>query len=93
MNLSAEQAAKFTDIINDFGDALAQDGNDRRMHEWFVEIRREMTDEAPPLGHPELRNFLDWVDRILDRINSRRRSTITHIAANIRRGPAGRWLN
>ena len=60
MKLTAEQEAKFTSGINFFGDAFAQDHNDRRMHEWFVVIRKEMTDEAPPLGHPELRNFLDW---------------------------------
>ena len=83
MKLTAEQEAKFTSGINAFGDALAQDGDDRRMHEWFIEIRREMTSEAPPLGHPELRNFLDFCDRVLDRIDARRRSTIKHIAERL----------
>ena len=83
MKLTAEQEAKFTSGINAFGDALAQDGDDRRMHEWFVVIRKEMTDEAPPWGHPELRNFLDFCDRVLDRIDARRRQTIAHIAERL----------
>ena len=83
MNLSPEQEARFTSGINAFGDALAQDHNDRRMHEWFVVIRKEMTDEAPPLGHPELRNFLDFCDRVLDRIDARRKQTIAHIASRL----------
>ena len=83
MHLTTQQAARFTDIINNFGDALSQDHNDHRMHEWFVVIRKELTDEAPPQGHPELRNFLDFVDRIGDRIDARRRSTGAHIAMNL----------
>ena len=89
MNLTSEQASKFDAFVNDFGDFYAQDRSDRRMHECFVVIRKELVEEAPRFGHPELRNFLDFVDRILDRIEARRRSTIQHIAANLRRSMAG----
>jgi hypothetical protein len=85
MNLTAEQATKVSDFVNDFGDFFAQESSDRKMHEAFVVIRKELTDEAPRLGHPELRNFLDFCDRILDRITARRESTIGHIAANMRK--------
>src|SRR5664279_4899409 len=43
----------------------------------FYRDPKRTDDEAPPLGHPELRNFLDFVDRIGDRIDARRKSTIT----------------
>jgi hypothetical protein len=97
MNLTTEQEARVTFNVNAFGDALAQDHNDHRMHEWFVVIRREMVEETVPLGHPELRNQLDWIDRILDSIEARRKSTVGHIAANMRSmfvlETAGHYLN
>ena len=85
MNLTIEQTAKLDEFVADFGDFYAQNRSDLKMHEDFIVIRKELTDEAPPLGHPELRNFLDFVDRIGDRIDARRKSTITHIAANLQR--------
>jgi hypothetical protein len=89
MNLSTEQAAKLDAFVADFGDFFAQDRNDDAMHRCFAVIRHELAEESPPLGHPELRNFLDWIDRILDRIEARRRATIAHIAANLSHSLAG----
>jgi hypothetical protein len=83
MNLSTEQAAKVDAFIADFGDFFAQDRNTDRMHECFVVIRKEFVEESVPLGHPALRENLDWIDRILDRIEARRKSTIQHIAARL----------
>jgi hypothetical protein len=84
MNLSTEQAAKVDALIADFGDFSAQDRNTDRMHECFVVIRKELVEESVPLGHPALRENLDWIDRILDRIEApRRKSTIQHIAARL----------
>lgn len=84
MNLSTEQNARLTDIVNFFGDALAQDRTDARTHEWLAIIRNEMVDEwAAPVWHPALRGQLDWLDRILDRIIDRRKSTIAHIATRL----------
>ena len=93
MNFSDEQVARVTSIVNDFGDYFAQDHNANAMHECFAVIRHELVEETVPFGHPELRDQLDWIDRILDRIEARRKSTVQHIAANMRRGPAGRYLN
>jgi hypothetical protein len=61
MNLSTEQAARFTSVINCFGDAFAQDRTDHRMHEWLAIIRNEMVDEwCVPLAHPWLIPQLDY---------------------------------
>jgi hypothetical protein len=84
MNFSTEQVAKVASFVNDFGDFFAQDRNDDAMHRCFAVIRHELVEETVPLGHPELRNQLDWIDRILDRIEARRKSTGQHIATNLR---------
>jgi hypothetical protein len=84
MRLTAEQEAIVTFNINAFGDWFAQDHSDRHMHEVCAIIRKEMAAETVPLGHPELRNQLDWIDRTLDRIEARRKSTVGHIATNLR---------
>jgi hypothetical protein len=94
MNLSPEQSARFTDIINCFGDALAQDRTDDRLHQWLAIIRNEMVDDwCVPVGHPWLVPQLNWIDSILDRIEARRKSTNAHVAANLRRSLAGHYLN
>lgn len=85
MILSTEQAAKVTAFVNDFGDFFAQDHNTDAMHRCFVVIHRELVEETVPFGHPELREQLDWIDRVLDKIEARRKSTVAHIAANMRR--------
>jgi hypothetical protein len=75
MNLTTEQDARFTAIINCFGDAFAQDRTDQRMHEWLAIIRNEMVDEwCVPVWHKELIPQLDWLDRVLDKIEARRKS-------------------
>ena len=84
MNLTAEQNARFTDIVNFFGDAFAQDHNDHRMHEWLAIIRNEMVDEwCVPLAHPDLIDQLNFIDRLLDAIIDRRKSTIQIVATNL----------
>jgi hypothetical protein len=84
MNLSAEQ--RINSVINDFGDAFAQDHTDQRMHEWLAIIRNEMVDEwAAPVWHPALRSQLDWLDGILDKIIARRESTQQIVATNLQR--------
>ena len=94
MKLSRDQAAHLTGIIYDFGDAFAQDHTDDRMHELLAIIRNEMVDDWCVLvWHEELVPQLNWIDSILDRIEARRKSTIQLVAANMRRGPAGRYLN
>jgi hypothetical protein len=93
MNLSTEQVARTNSCVNAFGDFFAQDRNTDRMHSVLAIIRHELVEETVPLGHPELRNQLDWIDRILDSIEARRKSTIGHVAANMRRSLAGRYLN
>jgi hypothetical protein len=94
MMFSPEQAAQVTSIVNDFGDAFAQDHTDDRMHEWLAIIRNEMVDDwCVPVWHPWLIPQLDWIDSILDRIEARRKSTVAHVAANLRSGPVGRYLN
>jgi hypothetical protein len=81
MQLTTEQTERFDAIINCFGDTLAQDRTDQRTHEWLAIIRNEMVDDwCVPVWHPALRSQLDWLDRILDRIEARRRSTM-HIVA------------
>ena len=92
MILSTEQAAKVTAFVNDFGDFFAQDPNDAAMHECFVVTRRELVEETVPLGHPELRNQLDWIDRSLDRIEARRKATIQHVAMRLQE-TVGHYLN
>jgi hypothetical protein len=84
MNFSTEQQAKVNAFVADFGDFFAQDRNTDAMHHCFAVIRRELVEETVPFGHPELRNQLDWIDRILDRIEARRKSTVGHIATNLR---------
>jgi hypothetical protein len=85
MQITTEQNARFDAIINCFGDALAQDRTDQRLHEWLAIIRNEMVDEwCVPVWHPALRSQLDWLDRVLDKIEARRKSTIQHIATNLR---------
>jgi hypothetical protein len=93
MNFSTEQAARVTSVVNEFGDYLAQDHNTDAMHRCLAVIRHELVEECDPLGHPELRDQLDWIDRTLDRVEARRMVAIQHIAANLQRGPAGRYLN
>jgi hypothetical protein len=89
MQLTTEQEARVTFNVNAFGDAFSQDHTDLRCHQVCAVIRREMADESVPLGHPQLRAQLDWIDRILDRILARRKSTITHIASNLQHSMAG----
>jgi hypothetical protein len=85
MNLTTEQNARFTSIINCFGDAFAQDHTDQRMHEWLAIIRNEMVDDwCVPVWHPALRSQLDWLDRVLDKIEARRKSTAQIVATNLR---------
>jgi hypothetical protein len=85
MNLTTEQDARFTAIINCFGDAFAQDRTDQRMHEWLAIIRNEMVDEwCVPVWHKELIPQLDWLDRVLDKIEARRKSTAQIVGANLR---------
>jgi hypothetical protein len=85
MQITTEQNARFDAIINCFGDALAQDRTDQRMHEWLAIIRNEMVDDwCVPLGHPWLRPQLDWLDRVLDKIEARRKQTAKIVATNLR---------
>jgi hypothetical protein len=89
MILTTEQNARFTSIINVFGDTFAQDHNDRRMHEWLAIIRNEMVEDwCVPLAHPDLIDQLNFIDRLLDRIIDRRKSTIQIVASNMRRSLA-----
>jgi hypothetical protein len=83
MILTTEQEARLTGFVNFFGDAFAQDRNTDRMHEWLAIIRNTMVDEwCVPLGHPWLIPQLDWIDRVLDRIEARRKSTRTKYQIN-----------
>jgi hypothetical protein len=97
MNLSNEQVAKITSFVNDFGDFFAQDRNPDAMHRCFAVIRHELVDECVPITHPELIPQPNWIDSVLDRIEARRKATIRHIAANMRRmfheETAGHYLN
>jgi hypothetical protein len=86
MNLTTEQTTKLDSFVNDLGDHFAKDLSDLKMHEAFIVIRKELTDCAPKLkelrSHADwalFRAFLDFCDRTLDRIESRRRSTIAHM--------------
>ena len=84
MNLSTDQEARFTAIVNCFGDAFAQDRSDDRMHEWLAIIRNEMVDDwVVPLAHPDLIDQLNFIDRLLDAIIDRRNATTQIIAANL----------
>ena len=80
-----EQSGRLDEIVNAFGDALAQDRTDQRMHEVCATIRNEMVDDwCSPVWHPALRMQLDFLDRVLDRIIDRRKSTTQIVASNLR---------
>lgn len=85
MNLSDELATRVTSAVNDFGDCFAQDPNTKAMHQCLAVMRRELVEECDPITHPEIIEQLDWIDRTLDRIEARRRSTIGHIAMRLQR--------
>jgi hypothetical protein len=88
MNLSTQQEARVTSTVNAFGDWFAQDRSDLHCHQVCAIIRKEMAEETVPLGHPDLRDELDWIDSILDKIDARRKSTVGHVAMNMRRSLA-----
>jgi hypothetical protein len=90
MNLTQAQATQLDAFVAALGDHFAKDTSDLRMHEAFVVIRRELTDCAPKLkelrSHGDwvlFRGFLDWCDRVLDKIEARRRSTISIMAKQL----------
>lgn len=85
MNLTIEQAAKVDAFVADLGDYFAQDRNDDAMHRCFAVIRHELAEETSPLGHPDLRDELDWIDSILDKIEARRKEVISIIAMRLQR--------
>jgi hypothetical protein len=97
MIFSSEQVARATSIVSDFGDFFAQDRRTNAMHRCLPVMRRELVEECDPIWHPEIIKQLDWVDSLLDRIEARRKSTIGHVAANMksmfRKETAGHYLN
>ena len=90
MQLTTDQEVKLDAFVNALGDHFAKDNSDLKMHQAFIIIRKELTDCAPKLKelrtHGDwvlFRDFLDFCDRVLDKIESRRRSTIDIMAKQL----------
>jgi hypothetical protein len=92
MIFSTQQVARVTSVVNDLGDYFSQDRNTDAMHRCLAVIRQELVEETDPITHPEIIEQLNWIDRVLDRIEARRMATVQNVATRLRE-TASHYLN